>query len=105
MQELTPQIIAILQKYMGNPAARVGSSTTLDELAIDRLDLPMIFLDVEGVFDVQIEYHDDIENLATIGCLVTCVASSLETKALQADARKSAPRKRSTWVSTRAASR
>jgi acyl carrier protein len=103
MQELTPKIIAILRNYMGNPSALVGNSTTLNELDIDQLDLPMIFLDVEEVFDVQIDFHDDIEDLATVGCLVSCVASSLQAKALQADARRSAPRKRSTWVSTRAA--
>jgi acyl carrier protein len=67
MQELTLRIIAILQKYMRDPAARVGSYTTFSKLGIDRLDLPMIFLDVEDVFDVQIDYQDESEGFAPIG--------------------------------------
>jgi acyl carrier protein len=105
MQELTPRIITILQKYMSNPTARVGRRTMLSELEIDRLDLPMIFLDVEDVFDVQIDYHDEIEDLATIGCLVSCVASGVEAKASQPHSRRSVPRRSGTWMSTGATSR
>jgi acyl carrier protein len=105
MQDVTPRLIAILQKYMSNPVARVGSRTTLSELEIDRLDLPMIFLDVEDVFGVQIDSNDQIEDLATIGCLVSCVASALEAKTLQPALRTSVPRKRGTWMSTGAPSR
>jgi acyl carrier protein len=105
MQELTPTIISILQKYIGNPTARVGSRTTLGELEIDRLDLPMIFLDVEDIFEVQIDYHDEIEGMATIGCLVSCVESGVEAKALQPHSRRPVPRRRGNWMSTGAISR
>ena len=105
VQELTPRIIAILRKYMGNPTARVGSRTTLSELEIDRLDLAMFFLDLEDAFDVQIDYQDEIEDLATIRCLVSCMASGVAAKALQAHARRSVPRKRGNWMSTGAPSR
>lgn len=105
MQELTLRIIAILQKYMRDPAARVGSYTTFSKLGIDRLDLPMIFLDVEDVFDVQIDYQDEIEGFATIGGLVACVASALAAKALQPHPRRSVPRRKGNWMSTGATSR
>lgn len=103
MQELTPRIIAILHKYMRDPTAGVGSRTALTELGIDRLDLPMIFLDVEDVFGVQIDYHEEIEDLATIGGVAACVASSLQSKALQPNPRRSVPRKKGNWMSTGAA--
>jgi len=100
MQELTPRIITILQKYMHDPAALVGSSTTLSELEIDLLDLPMIFLDVEDAFDVQIGYDNEIEDFATVRGLVAHVASRLEAKALQRRPRSSVPRAKGTWIST-----
>jgi acyl carrier protein len=103
MHNLTSKIIAIVATYSANTQVRVGLSTTLSELNIDRLDLPMIFLDVEEACGVQIDYHEDIEDLLTVGGLVSCVASSMEAAAAEARIRKSAPRKRSTWVSTRAA--
>jgi acyl carrier protein len=105
MQELTPKIVTILRRYMANPAAGVGSRTLLSELAIDQLDLPMIFLDIEDTFGVQIDFQDGLEGLATIRCLVSCVASSVAAKALEAQMRKSAPRKKTSWMSTGAASR
>jgi acyl carrier protein len=105
VQELTPRIITILRKYMSNSTARVGSRTRLSELEIDRLDLPMIFLDVEEVFDVQFDFQDEIEDLATIRCIVSCMASGLEAKALQQHSLRSLPRIRGNWMSTGAASR
>jgi acyl carrier protein len=105
MPELTPRIVAILKSYMREPTARVDSRTTLSELWIDRLDLPMIFLDIEDIFDVQLNYHDEIEGLATIGSLVDCVASAVAAKAEQRDRRRSTPRKKGNWMSTGAPAR
>ena len=105
MPELKPRIVAILKKYMRDPTTWVDSRTTLSELWIDRLDLPMIFLDIEEIFDVQIDYLDEIEGLATIGSLVDCVASALAAKALQHHLRRSTPRKKGNWMSTGAPSR
>src|SRR3954452_1365742 len=82
MHDLPPRLIAILRKYMGDPTASVGSSTTLGELDIDLLDLPMICLDVEEALDVQIGQGYELEELATIGDLVARVASRLATKAM-----------------------
>jgi len=60
----------------------------------------MIFLDIEDSFDVQLNYHDEIEGLATIGDLVDCVASAMVAKAMQRHLRRSAPRKKGNWMST-----
>jgi hypothetical protein len=105
MPELTPTIVAILRKYMRDPTTWVDSRTTLSELCIDRLDLPMIFLDVEEIVDVQIDYLDEIEGMDTVGSLVDCVASALAAKALQRHLRRSTPRKKGNWMSTGTPSR
>jgi acyl carrier protein len=98
MQELTPKIIPILKKYMRDPALRVANNTTLSELGIDRLDLQMILLDVEDLLGVQVDYHDEGDDFATVGGLIARVASSLEAKALRP--RTPRPRRKSNWMST-----
>ena len=100
MQEPTPRLVAILQRYMRDPAARIASHTTLSAVGIDQLDLPMIFLEVEDVFAVEVDYHDAIEDLATAGELAACLASALVAKASQPQARRSIPRKKGNWMST-----
>ena len=97
MHDLTPVLIAVLQKYMRDPAARVVGSMALSELEIDLLDLPMICLDVEDVFDVQIGHGDELKELATVDELVARVALRLAAKALP---RVRIPRRRGNWIST-----
>ena len=97
MHDLTPRVIGILGKYMRDPAAPVDNSTTLRELEIDSLDLPMIFLDVEDVFDVQVGYGDEIEEFPTVDSLVARVASRLEE---QARPRTAVRRPKRSWMST-----
>lgn len=97
MSEVTTKITAILKRYMRDPAAVADHLTTLSELEIDGMDLPMISLDIEDAFGVQIQYDDEIDDGATIETLVRCVEARLAAKALQP-----APRQRvkSTWLST-----
>ncbi|MEQ1577699.1 MAG: acyl carrier protein [Hyphomicrobium sp.] len=102
MKELTSGIEVVVQKYMRDPTARITSSTTLSDLEIDLLDLPMIFLDIEDAFDVQVEYGDDVETIETVQDLVTCVAACLAAKALQPHPRSSVPRSKRSWLSTAA---
>lgn len=97
MLELSSKIIAILQKYMRDPAALVGNATTFSDLGIDLLDLPMIFLDGEEVFDITIRSDDEIDDPITVGGLIACVAARLEAKASRSPR---APRPKRSWTST-----
>lgn len=94
MQDLTSGSIAILRKYMRDPAASVGQSTTLSELGIDDLDLPMVCLDLEDAYGMQIAIEDDLE---TVGDLVACLVAALAKKSLPRPRR---PRSRGGWMST-----
>ena len=94
MQDLTSGTIAILRKYMRDPVASVGQSTTLGELGIDDLDLPMIFLDLEDAYGMQFAIEDDVK---TVGDLVACVVASLAAKKMPRPRR---PRSRGGWMST-----
>jgi hypothetical protein len=97
MQDLTPKIMAILRKYMTNFAGHVADTTTFGELEIDELDLPMIYLDIEEIFDVTIRCNDEIGDPITIGGIVARVTTGLEAKASPAPR---APRPKRSWVST-----
>ncbi|MEQ1696025.1 MAG: acyl carrier protein [Hyphomicrobiaceae bacterium] len=97
MSDVTAKIAAILKRYMRDPAAPVVEFTTLNELDIDWMDLPMISLDIEDAFGVQIPYDDEIDAAATVRTLVVCVGAGLAAKALQPAPR---PRVKSTWLST-----
>ncbi len=97
MPDLTPELTAILRKYMRDPGAPVGRSTRLSEIEIDQLDLPVICLDVEDAFDVQIDYGNELEDLATVDDLVARLAAALAAKALP---RIRVPRRKGNWLST-----
>ena len=94
MHDLTTGSIAIVRKYMREPAASVGSSTTLSELGIDDLDVPMICLDLEDAYGMRISLEDGLE---TVGDLVACVVAGLALKTLPRPRR---PRSRGGWMST-----
>lgn len=105
MQDPAPGIISVLLKYMNAPAARVETSTQLSDLDIDRLDLPMIVLDIEDAFDVHIRHDTEIEDCVTVRDLVVCVAACLDAKAQELHRRASIPRTKRTWLSTEAEQR
>ena len=94
MHDLTSGLIAILRKYMRDPAASVGQATVLADLAIDDLDLPMICLDLEDAYGMQIVLEDAPES---VGDLVACVIAGLAAKTLPRPRR---PRSRGSWTST-----
>jgi acyl carrier protein len=100
MPDLTPRIIAILEKYMRDPPARVAGSTTLAELGIDLLDLPMIVLDIEDAFDIDIGDSDEIDGLATVEHFATRVAFRLRARATLPRRRTTVPRSKGSWMST-----
>jgi hypothetical protein len=97
MQELMLKIIPILQKYMSDPVAPVATATTLSDLGIDLLDLPMVFLDAEEAFNITIRCGDEIDDPITVGGLIACVTARLEAKASQLPR---TPRPKRSWMST-----
>jgi acyl carrier protein len=97
MPDVTSTIVSILRAYVRLPSFPIEGVTTLAELEIDRLDLQMISLDIEDVFNVQIQCEEEIEELATVHSLVANVEALLEAKAKQPAPR---PRAKSNWLST-----
>jgi hypothetical protein len=90
------QLHAILRNY-AHCDAPLRRATTLREAGIDRLDLPMIALDIEDAFDVHFGPIDD--GLSTVGDLIDRLRRCLAAKAMP---RVRQPRRRSSWVSTSA---
>lgn len=100
MQDHQLKVIAMLRKYMRDPAEHVGLSTTFSKLEIDALDLPMIFLDIEDGLDVYMTYDDEQDRLQTVGDLITRVELRLTEKRLQAEKPKVVVRQKRGWMST-----
>jgi acyl carrier protein len=96
MHDLTQKMIEILRKYAHNPASPIARATSLIDLDIDALDLPMIFLDVEDVVGVQITFDEERDGFATVGDLVACVDAHLLKAALP---RQRVARPKRGWMS------
>ena len=96
MSDPSPRVIAILRKYMRNPNAAVLRAATLAELEIDPLDLPLIYLDLEDAFDIDVGRGDEPPP-ATADHLIARVAVRL---AERANPRPRPQRRKSTWLST-----
>lgn len=99
MNPLAPKIITILQKYIAAPSAPLDPAITLTALEIDCLDMPMIFLDIEDVFDVQVACEDEADKSLTVGGLIGCVSASLDAKR-EAASRPVVRRPKRNWMST-----
>lgn len=99
MHALTPKVIPILRKYMREPAAPVTNRTELRALDIDELDLPMIMIDIEDTYDVEVSSAAAINEALTIGRLIRTVASKVEAKR-KARAAPVIRRPKRSWVST-----
>lgn len=98
METLPSALIAILAKYTTVEALGISGSTKFSELGLDDLDLPMVFLDVEDAFDVQIEFDDGIEDVTTVASLTAFVATRIAAKA-SAPRRTPVPRPARGWMS------
>jgi acyl carrier protein len=97
MHDWTPRVIAILRNYMRDPTAGVAGSMALSDLAIDLLDLPLIYLDLEDAFDVDIDRADELEQSATVDAVIARIAARLAAKALP---RPRILRPKGGWMST-----
>ena len=75
----------------------IASWTRFSDLGIDRLDLPLIVLDIEDAFAIQIRYDEEMDGFTSVGDLVACVQGA---PADQGHARApSAPRSKRPWMS------
>ena len=98
MQDPTARITSILSQYSRDLGFPIASWTRFSELGIDRLDLPMIVLDIEDAFGIQIRYSEEMDGFASVGDLVTCVRAHVAAKGARARS-PSAPRSKRPWMS------
>ena len=102
MQDPTMRVTAILSQYMRDLGHPISAWTRLADLGIDRLDVPLIVLDIEDALGIQIRYAEEMDGFATVGDLVDCVRAHLASKGAR---RPSAPRAKKPWMSTIASRR
>ena len=95
MPDLTPRVTAILRKYMRDANAAVAGSLTLTDLQIDLLDLPLIYLDLEDAFDIDVGKGDGFEPPATVDDLLAHIDARLKARAMPR-----LPRRKGNWMST-----
>lgn len=100
MQETTAKLITILAGYGQFREVGIDGASSLAELGIDALDLPMILLDIEDTFDVHLALGSDFEELATVADLEALVEAGIRGRHEQG--RRATPRKKSNWMSTSA---
>ena len=98
MSEPAAKITAILQHYTRDAAPAAPPAATLAELGIDLLDLPMIFLDIEDAFGVQLHHDSDIDSLTTVEGLIADVAARIAARASQPRPKRTRPK--GNWMST-----
>jgi acyl carrier protein len=98
MQDPTARITAILTQYARDLGFPVASWTRFSELGIDRLDLPLIVLDIEDAFAIQIRYDEEMDGFTSVGDLIACVRAHLAAKGTRNRA-ASAPRSKRPWMS------
>jgi hypothetical protein len=89
-------VTAILGQYMRDLGHPIAGWTRLADLGIDRLDVPLIVLDIEDALGIQIRYAEEMDGFATVGDLVDCVRSHLASKGTR---RPTAPRSKRPWMS------
>jgi acyl carrier protein len=98
MQDPTARITAILSQYSRDLGFPIASWTRFGELGIDRLDLPLIVLDIEDAFAIQVRYDEELDGFASVGDLIACVRAHLAAKGTRNRA-ASAPRSKRPWMS------
>lgn len=80
--DLSAKIIATLRLHMRKTGVSITRSGRLADLGIDLLDLPIIALDLEDAFDIDICY-DDINQFETVNCIIERVQALLESRRQQ----------------------
>jgi hypothetical protein len=98
MHDPTSGVIAVLRRYAREPVVGMVGPVTLGQLGIDLLDIPMICLDLEDAFGVDLD-AGKLQEAATAADLAALVTASLAARAAPRPAVK---RRRSSWMSTAA---
>jgi acyl carrier protein len=79
MNDIAPQIIALIAKSKAVPVESLSLASTFDELHIDSLDKINLTFDVEEIYAIQIP-DQALNDLRTIGDVVHGVESLLAEK-------------------------
>src|SRR5262245_27267850 len=98
MQDPTARIATILAQYTHDLGHPIANWTRFSDLGIGSLDLPMIVLDIEDAFGIQIRYAEEMDGFTSVGDLVACVKAHLVSKGSRLRV-SSAPRSKRPWMS------
>lgn len=100
MHDTTGRIAAILDQYASAPGEAISLGMSVGDLQIDPADVPLIILDIEDAFDIQIGYSEVIDRNTTLAELVIAAQTCVEAKA--ARPRAAVPRSKRPWMVTEA---
>lgn len=79
MDDLAAKTVTLLKPYLRNGGDCFVPDARLSDLGIDPLDLPILALDIEDAFDIDIGY-DEIGRVETIRGVVERVRSRVAAK-------------------------
>ncbi|HVY42696.1 MAG TPA: phosphopantetheine-binding protein [Hyphomicrobiaceae bacterium] len=79
MDDLAAKTVTLLKPYLRNAGDGFVPDARLSDLGIDPLDLPILALDIEDAFDIDIGY-DEIGRVETIRGVVERVRSRVAAK-------------------------
>ena len=99
MPDLKSKIVAVVRNYAIDGGVKIDMSTTMREIGVDALDLPMIFLDLEDAVGASLTYDDEVHGFETVADLVGRVVTRLEERRLKA-LQPRAPKAKRGWMST-----
>lgn len=102
MSEPIAQIADVLRTFATLHPPAIVAATPLGSLGIDRLDLPMIMLDIEDRLDAPVLWEEGIEDAATVGDLLARVEAGIAVRSARIAQRAVTPRVKRSWVSTTA---
>jgi len=88
-----------LRRFVGEPRRAIYHATTLRELEIDALDLPIVFLDLEDELNVSLT-GDDAGDIRTAGELFERVVFRVREKRRRSQMSTLATKPKRGWMST-----
>lgn len=79
MDDLAAKTLTLLKPYLKRQAATIALDARLIDLGIDRLDLPILALDIEDAFDIDVS-SDEMQRLVTIGAVIDRIRLALAAR-------------------------